>query len=187
MNITKTLSVFFVLFLFFPSSGFAPRPLDRSEIQILGISIGTSESALIKSLGAPTKIVVSPTFAYPAYGYQEKFKNIYYKGTIFQVQVEERTDSRLPKKISNVTSIYLTDRSATTVRGLAVGDSESRVKELYGDDYKEYIYRSNMLGLCFDAAPPNFTYDKSYDYTSSDFSMFVVHFYKGRVVAIELG
>lgn len=180
MNFIKSLLSLLALCFLLTSSVLASDFQAHPDARILGISKLTSEEVILKSLGQPTKVIEGPTFMDPAYGYQKRFKKIYYKGTIFVM--EEWTDNRLPKKRSSVTMMHLTDRSATTARGLAVGDSEARVKELYGDSYYESSATQALGGLSL----TKIKHDKAYAYHLPSQEVLLICITKGQVVLIQL-
>ena len=85
--------------------------LDLIEYQVAGVPIGASFSQVKASLGAPTEYVRG---------------GLRYGGITFQTAFTYKDGYDLVRKIT------LTNRDATTHRGIAVGDSLEKVYKAYG-------------------------------------------------------
>ena len=94
--------------------------LDLIEYKVAGVPIGASFSQVKASLGAPTEYVRG---------------GLRYGGSTFQTAFTYKDGYDLVRKIT------LTNRDATTHRGIAVGDTLEQVYKAYGRP--THIYRSN--------------------------------------------
>lgn len=94
--------------------------LDLIEYKVAGVPIGASFSQVKASLGAPTEYVRG---------------GLRYGGITFQTAFTYKDGYDLVRKIT------LTNRDATTHRGIAVGDTLEQVYKAYGRP--THIYRSN--------------------------------------------
>ncbi|MDY3973913.1 hypothetical protein [uncultured Veillonella sp.] len=84
------------------------------ELVVAGVPMGVKFDAIVKSLGTPTKINYLPG--------NGPLSSLEYGGIKYIAMPRE----------DYVTMIEITNRDATTARGIAVGDSIARVQEVYG-------------------------------------------------------
>lgn len=123
------------------SFGTAPSAADMN---VIGVNIGTPVSAVIKSLGKPT------SWENQKHGLSAIIR---YGGIAFGLIGRGNN--------ATVANIVLTNRDATTARGVAVGDSLEKVYEVYGTpdfiikEKQAWIYGSldhpsgNRTGITF--------------------------------------
>ena len=105
--------------------------LPESEMYVSGLKVGALESQMLNTFGQPTAIDRDQTSIYPKLRkFLRDLKTNYYNGLGFITGFVPGFDMHG----NEVYSAVLTDRSAVTHRGLAVGDSDERMFELYGND-----------------------------------------------------
>lgn len=88
--------------------------VEAQELTVAGIPMGAKFDAIAKSLGTPTNVNYLPG--------NGPLSSLEYGGIKYIAMPRE----------DYVTMVEITNRDATTARGIAVGDSMSRVYEVYG-------------------------------------------------------
>ncbi len=88
--------------------------MEAKELAVAGVPMGVTFNDIIKSLGTPTK-----TNYLPGNG---PLMSVEYGGIKYSTMLRE----------DYITMIEISNRDATTYRGIAVGDSIDRVYEVYG-------------------------------------------------------
>lgn len=177
---------------FVGQASFAINYLSPSEFYIAGVQPGMYASAVLQSFGEPTKRYVGdniPTRGGPMLKHTNK-EIWFYKGLgLVMTDVFD-----YPTNYGHrVMLVLVTDRSATTAAGLAVGDSIDQMVKLYGNP----LYASNSWGnkeVVESFGPKPFIYDHYYTYrinTNSttewnDWKNINVYTYEGYISAICL-
>lgn len=182
MKYLKLIFGLLILSLLISSSVFAAPEITRTDTTIFGLRNHADEKDILKTLGTPTKVLTGSRILDTQFGLYKRYKTIFYNGLIFAL--DEWDDPKVGPKKGIVFQIYLTDRSAVTARGLAVGDSASRVTELYGTKFQEEIESYGPSFLVYSKLFPNINTDKAWTYRSEGASI-KIYFYKDKVSAIE--
>jgi|GEM_PF-901256 len=99
----------------------AAEAVSYNDLVVLGIPYNAQKSDIISSSGKPTQEGALTRSMYGKY-------YITYGGVTFNLNFNADA--------SGIASIVINNRDATTVRGLAVGDSKSKIINTYGNSYK---------------------------------------------------
>jgi hypothetical protein len=104
-------------------SGQSPPPLSKADFSLAGVNVGADSSAVRRGLGQPDSVRFDPN------PFSPKAKSVvwvYRRYTILFYTTE------------HVAGVRIRDASVATRRGLRLGDSVARLKELYGEPTGAY-------------------------------------------------